>query len=540
MKLSICLIVKDEEKNLQTCLESVKKIADEIVIVDTGSKDKTISIAKKYTKKVFLHKFKNDFSEARNYALSKCSSDWIISLDADHELKQIKGFKNQLIKEYDAFKIKIVSKIKNDKTVLERRLIIFKNNNQFKWVGACHEKIVDKNNVVPGKTKLIRETYIQHKGYLNSEIIENKRKRNLPLILKDIKQNPWRNENIFYLARNNFLKAKYLIKKNKKTTKEATDNINKANQLYKRYKSSTKDIDRAMKELFYLTSTIIKFKNRKYILNLMNIKQKSEFKMNIAGLTIKIISKSEPYMKKIRYDFKYFETKEKESIRLFIDTNIKADEKLETLYEDKTLLLQINKEKKEAYGWIKKPYFNYHYGKLIMIKMTFAAFLYDTQTIFLHASSIIKNKKGYIFCGEKRAGKSTITKLSNNSTILNDETAIIQKRNNKFFIYGNPLGGQYFKFKKILKPNNKFVKLNRIFFIKKAKKNNIKEIPRINIITELTKEEMYFKFVTRDKKQYEKTFKLIKNISKEVKCNYLYFKKDNTFWRKINELEKHS
>ena len=51
---------------------------------------------------------------------------------------------------------------------------------------------------------------------------------------------------------------------------------------------------------------------------------------------------------------------------------------------------------------------------------------------------------------------------------------------------------------------------------------------------------MYFKFVTRDKKQYEKTFKLIKNISKEVKCNYLYFKKDNTFWRKINELEKHS
>ncbi len=84
--LSLCMIVKNEEKHLARCLSSVKDVADEIVIVDTGSTDKTIEIAESFSAKIFHFDWVNDFSAARNFALSKCTGDWILYLDADEEL----------------------------------------------------------------------------------------------------------------------------------------------------------------------------------------------------------------------------------------------------------------------------------------------------------------------------------------------------------------------------------------------------------------------------------------------------------------------
>ena len=78
MSLSLCMIVKDEEKNLGRCLESIKDIVDEIIIVDTGSTDNTIKIAEKYGAKIFHYKWDNSFANARNYSLSKASKDWIL------------------------------------------------------------------------------------------------------------------------------------------------------------------------------------------------------------------------------------------------------------------------------------------------------------------------------------------------------------------------------------------------------------------------------------------------------------------------------
>jgi glycosyltransferase involved in cell wall biosynthesis len=69
--MSLCMIVKNEEKVLRRCLDPVKGIVDEIIIVDTGSTDNTKEIAKDYTDKIFEFKWNNNFSEARNYAASK-------------------------------------------------------------------------------------------------------------------------------------------------------------------------------------------------------------------------------------------------------------------------------------------------------------------------------------------------------------------------------------------------------------------------------------------------------------------------------------
>lgn len=84
--ISLCMIVRDSGKNLQLCLDSVKNVVDEIIIVDTGSTDNTVALAKKYTQKVFHYKWKNNFAQARNFSIKQATKDWILVLDDDEAL----------------------------------------------------------------------------------------------------------------------------------------------------------------------------------------------------------------------------------------------------------------------------------------------------------------------------------------------------------------------------------------------------------------------------------------------------------------------
>jgi tetratricopeptide (TPR) repeat protein len=88
MKLSLCMIVKDEERVLPKCLGSVKNVVDEMVVLDTGSSDRTPQIAQKFGAKVHQFQWCNDFSAARNAALKYVTGDWILVLDADESLTQ--------------------------------------------------------------------------------------------------------------------------------------------------------------------------------------------------------------------------------------------------------------------------------------------------------------------------------------------------------------------------------------------------------------------------------------------------------------------
>lgn len=102
MTLSVCLIVKNEEKVLGRCLDCVSKFADEIVVVDTGSTDMTVNVAKKYTDKVYYFDWCDDFSKARNFSFKKAESEYLMWLDADdvirdEDVKKILKLKNSLI-----------------------------------------------------------------------------------------------------------------------------------------------------------------------------------------------------------------------------------------------------------------------------------------------------------------------------------------------------------------------------------------------------------------------------------------------------------
>ena len=86
--LSLCMIVKNEEKFLEQCLRSVQSLVDEIVIVDTGSTDKTKEIASKFTRKIYDFVWCDDFAAARNVSLAHATGDWVLVLDADESLSQ--------------------------------------------------------------------------------------------------------------------------------------------------------------------------------------------------------------------------------------------------------------------------------------------------------------------------------------------------------------------------------------------------------------------------------------------------------------------
>ncbi|EJO5349378.1 glycosyltransferase [Clostridium botulinum] len=193
--VSLCMIVKNEEENLGRCLESVKDLVDEMIVVDTGSTDTTIEIAKKYGAKVYHFPWCNDFSAARNESLKYASKDWILIMDGDDELcNEDKQKFKKLIKEdlnentiyfFETLNYSGYSINSTDISInLNPRL--FKNNYGFHYEGAVHNQLINDENNVKGKTYDIR---IYHYGYLNKNIVsKDKRNRNITLLRQQIKK----------------------------------------------------------------------------------------------------------------------------------------------------------------------------------------------------------------------------------------------------------------------------------------------------------------------------------------------------------------
>ena len=147
--ISVCMIVKNEERILARCLDSLKRLADEIIIVDTGSVDDTKRIAEAYTDKVYDFAWTGSFSDARNFALSKAEMEYIYSADADEMLDEenraaFLQMKEVLLPEIEIVQMYYVNQLANgtiynyDK---ELRPKLFKRNRTFRWQGAIHEQV---------------------------------------------------------------------------------------------------------------------------------------------------------------------------------------------------------------------------------------------------------------------------------------------------------------------------------------------------------------------------------------------------------------
>ncbi|MCQ2506004.1 MAG: glycosyltransferase family 2 protein [Lachnospiraceae bacterium] len=147
--VSVCLIVLNEEKILARCLRSFSCIADEIIVVDTGSTDNTKKIAADFTDKIYDFKWVNDFSKARNYAFSKCNCDYIYSCDADEVLdeeniKKFENLKNNLPENVEIVQMFYKNQLEFNTTYnydKELRTKLFKRKRDFVWEECVHEQI---------------------------------------------------------------------------------------------------------------------------------------------------------------------------------------------------------------------------------------------------------------------------------------------------------------------------------------------------------------------------------------------------------------
>ena len=149
IRISVCMIVKNEEAVLARCLDSLLKIADEIIIVDTGSTDRTKEIAARYTEKLYDFTWVHDFSAARNFAFSKATGDYIYSADADEVLEPIDQRKFLQLKQVLLPEIEIVEMIycnPEDCNMVynftrEPRPKLFKRLREFRWIDPIHETV---------------------------------------------------------------------------------------------------------------------------------------------------------------------------------------------------------------------------------------------------------------------------------------------------------------------------------------------------------------------------------------------------------------
>ncbi|MDU4659331.1 MAG: glycosyltransferase family 2 protein, partial [Clostridium butyricum] len=198
MKLSIAMIVKNEEKNIERTLIPLKQLKNyanvEIVIVDTGSIDKTVEIAKQYTDKIYFEEWNNNFADMRNVSIKHCTGDWILILDADEVLYDIKELAKlidgRILNDFNSAFIKIINFNKNVEYSIENGCIspmmrLFKNDG-ITYEGLVHEQPKYKEPIFDSTVRFV------HYGYDNSDskLMEYKFNRNLKLLLEELKKEP--------------------------------------------------------------------------------------------------------------------------------------------------------------------------------------------------------------------------------------------------------------------------------------------------------------------------------------------------------------
>ena len=147
--ISLCMIVKNEQDILRRCLDSYKGTYDELIIIDTGSTDNTKQIALQYTTNIYDYTWINDFAAARNFAFSKASCDYILSVDADEELDIYNNhalceLKSAILPEIDIVQMYYVNESDFNSVYnvhKELRPKLFKRVRTFNWISPIHETI---------------------------------------------------------------------------------------------------------------------------------------------------------------------------------------------------------------------------------------------------------------------------------------------------------------------------------------------------------------------------------------------------------------
>lgn len=196
LPISVCIIAKNEEKHIEECCRCLMPYDFEIVLVDTGSTDRTIELAQKYTDKIYYFEWCNDFSAAKNYAMEKASHDWILSIDCDEYIETIDTVSLTTCMKAQpaaAGRILIRNRFTENGQVNYEQVQVsrFVNRRYYHFEGAVHEQLVPlplpEDNTVPVKYVYSAPITLLHVGYDGSEAeMQEKSMRNIALLQKEL------------------------------------------------------------------------------------------------------------------------------------------------------------------------------------------------------------------------------------------------------------------------------------------------------------------------------------------------------------------
>ena len=152
--VSLCMIVKNEEIHIARCLDSIAGLVEEIIVVDTGSSDRTVEIVSEYTSKVYFYPWNDNFADARNYSFSKASMDYCMWMDADDILEETEKskflqLKQDLLPDTDIVMMKYNTSFDEagNPSFSYYRERWIRNSPRYRWVGAVHEVIPPEGRI---------------------------------------------------------------------------------------------------------------------------------------------------------------------------------------------------------------------------------------------------------------------------------------------------------------------------------------------------------------------------------------------------------
>lgn len=195
--LSACLIVRDEADQLLRCLRSLAPVVDDVVVVDTGSRDDTVEVARSAGARIARVPWQGDFSAARNTALGMARGDWILVLDADEELDEASY---ALLRQYledptaEAHWCRVVSylgDVPDDSNVVENQSVrLFRNRRRYRFRGRIHEQILPALTEAGAEVKPSSITLL-HYGYLAPVVaLKQKVARNAAILQDEVQRHP--------------------------------------------------------------------------------------------------------------------------------------------------------------------------------------------------------------------------------------------------------------------------------------------------------------------------------------------------------------
>ena len=205
-KVSLCMIVRNEERNLAECLRTAAELFDEIVIVDTGSSDATRQVARQFTPHVHEFTWCDDFAAARNESLLHATGDWVMWLDADDRLRpaalaKLAELLDSLPEQPQVYLMDTVSRshyeCEGEWRVSHRRL--FRRDARLVWKGRVHEQLISSPES-PRCESIPCEIEIDHVGYQDLAAVRRKLQRNIRLLQMDYAVDPTDCSTLFHLG----------------------------------------------------------------------------------------------------------------------------------------------------------------------------------------------------------------------------------------------------------------------------------------------------------------------------------------------------